>query len=126
MDRQEQEGAAASGFSRHWLQVAKARALWNAGYPVLPVMRCPSGWALSHGGPPVPTGSARAVAVYDHFWDQLTPEERNDQRWSPNNDHAWTTFFQRQRGPPRRLRRQRLSTGEQQREWTAGGGGARP
>jgi hypothetical protein len=35
--------------------------------------------------------------MYDHFWGQLTSEECNDPRWSPDNDHAWTAFFERQR-----------------------------
>ncbi|KAM0861583.1 hypothetical protein ACQ4PT_045803 [Festuca glaucescens] len=100
MDHQEQEGAAANGFGRCWLQVAEARALWNVHYPIPPDMRCPGGWVLSRGGlpvPPVPTRSARAVAIYDHFWGQLTPEERNDPRWSPDNNHAWTAFFEGER-----------------------------
>jgi hypothetical protein len=35
------------------------------------------------------------VAIYDHFWDHLTAEERNDPQWSPDDDEAWTLFFVR-------------------------------
>jgi hypothetical protein len=45
----------------------------------------------------VPTGTERAVTVYDHFWECLTPEERNDPEWSRNNEQVWTMFFQCQR-----------------------------
>jgi hypothetical protein len=57
----------------------------------------PSRWALSAGGmpvPPVPTGLARATAIYDHYCGELTPEEGNDPRWSPDNDYGWSIFFQ--------------------------------
>jgi hypothetical protein len=83
MDRQETEGAAANGFGRRWLQVAEVRASWNARYLVPLYMRCSGGGALSRGGLPVPpvlTGMERVVAIYDHFWERLTPEERNDPR----------------------------------------------
>jgi hypothetical protein len=50
-------------------------------------------WALSCGGLPVPTGIDRTIAIYDHFWERLTPEERNDPWWSSDNDQSWTAFF---------------------------------
>jgi hypothetical protein len=62
-------------------------------------MRCPSGWVLSAGGlpvPPVSTGAARQAAIYDHYWGELTPKERNDPRWDPKNHYGWSMFFRRQ------------------------------
>jgi hypothetical protein len=41
----------------------------------------------------MPTGTKRVMAIYDHFWERLTPEERNNPRWSPDNDQAWMAFF---------------------------------
>jgi hypothetical protein len=32
-------------------------------------------------------GVARRGAIYERFWS-LTPEERNDPRWDPDNHHA--------------------------------------
>ncbi|KAK1665542.1 hypothetical protein QYE76_053701 [Lolium multiflorum] len=77
MDRQEREGATANGFGCRWLQIAEARALLNARYPVPSEMCCPGGGALSRGGlpvSPVPMGTERDVEIYDHFWELLTPE----------------------------------------------------
>ena len=100
MDHYEGDGAAANGFGRRWLLVDEACALWTAGYPVPPDMRCPSGWVLSAGclpAPPVPTGLVHQAAIYDHYWGEMTPEERNDPRWDPANHYGWSLFFQRQR-----------------------------
>jgi hypothetical protein len=41
-------------------------------------------------------GTKRAIVIYDHYWDHLTPEERNDPRWSPDNDDGCTIFFVQQ------------------------------
>jgi hypothetical protein len=41
-------------------------------------------------------GTESTVAIYNHFWERLTPEERNDPRWSPDNDQACSVFFQRE------------------------------
>jgi hypothetical protein len=45
----------------------------------------------------MPAGTERAVVIYDHFWERLTPEEQNDAQWWPDSDQAWTTFFLRER-----------------------------
>jgi hypothetical protein len=50
-----------------------------------------------HRRPASASRSARRAAIYDHFWSALTPEERNDPRWDPKNNIAWSTFFSRQR-----------------------------
>jgi hypothetical protein len=94
------DGAVANGFGRLWIHVHEAQALWQCGYPVLPGFRLPSGWKLSTGGlpvPPIPTGSTRQAAIYDHYWGTLTAEEHNDPQWDPDNRHAWSAFFARQR-----------------------------
>jgi hypothetical protein len=44
----------------------------------------------------VSTGIELTIAIYNHFWDHLTTEERNDPQWSPDNDDAWDIFFVRQ------------------------------
>jgi hypothetical protein len=49
----------------------------------------------------VPTGTDRNVTIYNHSWDHLTAEERNDPQWSPDNDEAWTVFFVWQRADRR-------------------------
>jgi hypothetical protein len=62
--------------------------------------RCPGTWRLSAGGipiPPVPHGTARQVAIHRHYWEVLTPEERNDPLWDPDNKDHWTTFFTERR-----------------------------
>jgi hypothetical protein len=53
-------------------------------------------WWLSAGGipiPPVPHGAARQAAIHRHYYEVLTPEERNDPLWDPDNKDHWTVFF---------------------------------
>jgi hypothetical protein len=65
-------------------------------------MQCPGergGCSIRRDGlsvPPVLIGTERTVAIYDHFWDHLMAEERNDPQWSPDNDNTWTLFFLRE------------------------------
>ena len=59
-------GAAVNGFSRHHLQEAEARLLYEADYPAPPDMRVPETWRLSAGDvpmPPVPEGAARRAEI---------------------------------------------------------------
>jgi hypothetical protein len=73
------DGAAANGFGLLWLHVHEAQALFQCSYPVPPGFWLPSGWKLSADGlpmPPIPTGSNRQAAIYDHYWGMLTTKER--------------------------------------------------
>jgi hypothetical protein len=65
-----------------------------------PDFRCPGMWRLSAGGipiSPVPHSAACQAAVHQHYYEVLTPEERNDPQWDPNNVDHWTTFFTERR-----------------------------
>jgi hypothetical protein len=48
----------------------------------------------------MPTGTERTIAIYNHFLDHLTAEERNDPQWSPDNNNVRDIFFVRQRVDP--------------------------
>jgi hypothetical protein len=46
----------------------------------------------------VPHGAARQAAIHQHYYEVLTPEERNDplwdpDNWDPDNEDHWTAFF---------------------------------
>ena len=47
--------------------------------------------------PPVPAGPALRAAIDHHFWLVLTPEERADPIWNPDDEPAWAAFLARQR-----------------------------
>jgi hypothetical protein len=50
---------------------------------------------LSAGGipiPPVPHGTALQVAIHQHYYEVLMPQECNDPLWDPNNVDHWTVF----------------------------------
>jgi hypothetical protein len=57
-------------------------------------------WMLSVGGipiPPVPHGAAQSASIHRHYYEVLTPEERNDPLWDPDNEDQWSTFFTERR-----------------------------
>jgi hypothetical protein len=59
-------------------------------------MRAPSGWRLRAGGiliPPEP----HAQAMHQHFYDELTPEQRADPHWDLENAPTWENFFRQRR-----------------------------
>jgi hypothetical protein len=61
-----------------------------------PDFRCLGMWMLSVGGipiPPVQHGAVRSASIHHHYYEVLTPEERNDPLWDPDNEDQWTTFF---------------------------------
>jgi hypothetical protein len=96
----EPAGHEANGFDRRYLHEHEARALYEARYMAPPDFRCPGTWRLSAGGipiPPVPHGAARHAAIHRHYYEVLTPEERNDPLWDPDNKDHWTTFFTQRR-----------------------------
>jgi hypothetical protein len=41
--------------------------------------------------------AARQAAVHQHYYEVLTPEERNDPQWDPDNVDHWMTFFTERR-----------------------------
>ncbi|KAM0906180.1 hypothetical protein ACQ4PT_016875 [Festuca glaucescens] len=60
----------------------------------------PSGWRLSAGGipiPPEPRGNARAQAMHQHFYGELTSEQRVDPHWDLENAPTWDSFFRQRR-----------------------------
>ncbi|KAK1605788.1 hypothetical protein QYE76_029461 [Lolium multiflorum] len=67
----------------------EAEALCASNYPCPPGYRVPTGWLLSVGGvpvPPVPLGVAREMAITNHYYFELTPEQRR-------NPHRAAIFF---------------------------------
>jgi hypothetical protein len=55
---------------------------------------------LSTGGIPIPLvphGAARQAAIHRHYYEVLTPEERNNPLWDPDNVDHWTAFFTERR-----------------------------
>jgi len=74
----------------------EAEALCASNYPCPPGYRVPAGWMLSAGGvpvPPVPLGVARQTAITNHYYLELTPEQRRDPRWNPDYRPTWDAFF---------------------------------
>jgi hypothetical protein len=82
-------GYEANGFGRRYLHELEAHALYKERYMALPVFRCLDTWRLSVGGIPilpVPHGATRRAAIHRHYYEVLTPEERNDPLWDPDKD----------------------------------------
>jgi hypothetical protein len=89
-------GHEANGFSRRYLHEWEAHLLYEAKYMASLDFRCPNTWRLSADGtpiPPVPHGAARQAAIHRHYYEVLTPEERNDPLWDSDNEDQWTAFF---------------------------------
>ena len=82
------------------LTLEETEALCASNYPCPPGYWPPAGWMLSAGGvpvPPVPQGSARQAAITNHFYHELTPEQRMDPQWDPDNYDTWNAFFANRR-----------------------------
>ena len=78
------------------LTYSEAEALCASNYPCPPGYDVPAGWRLSTGGvpvPPVPQGLARRAAITNHYYLELTPEQRMDPRWHPDYRPTWDAFF---------------------------------
>ena len=78
------------------LTYQQAEELCASNYPCPPGYRVPFGWSLSAGGvpvPPVPHGTARRAAITNHYYLDLTPEQRMNPRWHPDNQQTWDAFF---------------------------------
>ena len=78
------------------LSYSEAEALSALNYPCPPGYGVPAGWMLSIGGvpvPPVPRGLARQRAITDHYYLNLTPEQRMYSSWHPDNRTTWDHFF---------------------------------
>jgi hypothetical protein len=78
------------------LTYSEAEALCASNYPCPPGYDVPAGWRLSTGGvpvPPVPQGLARRAAITNHYYLELTPEQRMDSRWQPDYRPTWDAFF---------------------------------
>ncbi|KAK1665475.1 hypothetical protein QYE76_053634 [Lolium multiflorum] len=74
----------------------EAEALCASNYPCPPGYRVPTGWLLSIGGvpvPPVPLGVAREMAITNHYYFELTPEQRRNPQWHPDYSPTWESFF---------------------------------
>ena len=74
----------------------EAEALCASNYPCPPGYRVPTGWLLSVGGvpvPPVPLGVAREMAITNHYYFELTPEQRRNPQWHPDYSPTWESFF---------------------------------
>ena len=77
------------------LTLEESEALCASNYPCPLGYWPPAGWMLSAGGvhvPPVPQGSARQAAITNHFYHELTPEQRMDPQWDPDNYDTWNAF----------------------------------
>src|SRR3954465_4036745 len=88
------------------LTLKETEVLCASNYPCPPGYRPPAGCMLSTRGvpvPPVPQGSARQAAITNHFYHELTPEQRMDPQWDPDNYDTWNAFFanRRERDPAR-------------------------
>jgi len=74
----------------------EAEALCASNYPCPPGYRVPTGWMLSAGGvpvPPMPQGVARRMAITNHYYLELTPEQRRNPNWHPDYFPTWEGFF---------------------------------
>ncbi|KAK1609987.1 hypothetical protein QYE76_033660 [Lolium multiflorum] len=73
----------------------EAEALCASNY--LPARyRVPTGWLLSVGGvpvPPIPVGVPREMAITNHYYFELTPEQRRNPQWHPDYSPTWDSFF---------------------------------
>jgi hypothetical protein len=95
-----QSGHEANGFGCHYLHEWESRLLYEARYMAPPDFRCPGAWKLSAGGIPIPSephGAAHQATFHRHYYEVLTPEERNDPQWDPDNIDHWTVFFTERR-----------------------------
>jgi hypothetical protein len=95
-----QPGHEANGFGHRYLHEREARLLYKARYMTPLNFWFPGTWRLSAGGisiPSVPYGAARQAAAHRHYYEVLTPEERNDPLWDPDNVDHWTVFFTERR-----------------------------
>jgi hypothetical protein len=78
----------------------EAEALCASNYPCPPGYHVPAGWMLSTGGvpvPPVPQGVARRMAITNHYYLELTPEQRRNPNWHPDYSPTWDVFFTERR-----------------------------
>src|SRR3954463_4826915 len=78
----------------------EAEALCASNYPFPPGYCVPVGWMLSARGvpvPPVPLGVERRMAITNHYYFELTPEQRRNPRWHPDYFPTWEAFFGDQR-----------------------------
>ncbi|KAK1610216.1 hypothetical protein QYE76_033889 [Lolium multiflorum] len=78
------------------LTYQQVEELCASNYPCPPGYRVPAGWSLSAGGvpvPPVPQGTALRAAITNHYYLDLTPEQRMNPRWHPDNQQTWDAFF---------------------------------
>ena len=78
------------------LTTREAEALCASNYPCPPGYRVPTGWMLSAGGvpvPPVPLGVERRMAITNHYYLELTPEQRRNPNWHPDYFPTWEAFF---------------------------------
>jgi len=78
------------------LTLREAEALCASNYPCQPGYRIPTGWLLSVEDvpvPPVPLGVARDMAITNHYYFELTPEQRRNPQWHPDYDPTWESFF---------------------------------
>jgi hypothetical protein len=92
----------------------EAEALCASNYPYPPGYRVPTGSMLSVGGvpvPPVTLGVVHQMAITNHYYFELTPEQRRNPQWHPDYSLTWDAFFINRRestlagheedGPPR-------------------------
>jgi hypothetical protein len=89
-------GQEANDFGCRYLRKWEERALHEARYMAPPDFRCPNIWRLSAGGipiPPVPHSAVRQAAIHRHYYEVLTPEERNNPLWDPDNKDQWMAFI---------------------------------
>src|SRR3954469_23612078 len=73
----------------------EAEALCASNYPCPSGYCVPVGWMLSTGGvpvPPVPLGVARRMAITNHYYFELTLEQRRNPRWHPDYFPTWEAF----------------------------------
>ena len=74
----------------------EAEALCASNYPCSPGYRVPTGWLLSVGGvpvPPIPVGVPREMAITNHYYFELTPEQRRNPQCHPDYSPTWDSFF---------------------------------
>ena len=83
-----------------FLTLEETEALCASSYPCPSGYRLPVGWMLSAGGVPVPPmsqGLARQAAITNHFYLELTLEQRMDPHSDPDNLDTWNAFFANRR-----------------------------
>ena len=73
------------------LTYPQVEELCASNYPCPPGYTVPAVWYLRAGGvqvPPVPQGMARRAAITNHYYLELTPEQRR-----PDYRPTWDAFF---------------------------------